>query len=75
LIMIRSHSTAFLRISCIIVHFICCSCTPTQNKSSFDDTGYQKATPQEGAEFLKQFPNYEEGLITRGINQGKGAIR
>lgn len=64
--MIRSHS-ATLRISCIIVHFICCSCTTTQNKASFDDTGYQKATPQEVSEFLKQFPNYEEGLIIRGI--------
>lgn len=75
--MIRPRSTAFLCVSCIIVHFICCSCTQSQNEGACDDFRYQETRPPQYdmSEVLKQYPDCKEGLIIRGINQGTGAIR
>lgn len=72
--MIRPRSTAFLCVSCIIVHFICCSCTQSQNEGACDDSGYQETRPPQYdmSEVLKQYPDCKDGLITRGLNQGKG---
>ena len=72
--MIRPRSTAFLCVSCIIVHFICCSCTQSQNEGACDDSRYQETRPPQYdmSEVLKQYPDCKDGLITRGLNQGKG---